>query len=87
MILTTLADYAGATSLHGVPYTFSSPRVVGRIFWAVMFIIGVTLGVIMVLESWDDWEDNPSITTVSSFSKPVTEIQFPTITGSSQLNI
>ena len=67
-----LALYADRSSIHGVSYTLdpalSRPD---RLLWLLLLAAALTLAGYMISMTLIDWQQEPTITTLQSVSKPV----------------
>ena len=51
-----------------------------RILWLLICLLCSGFALFLVLESYTEWQSKPIITTLKETSKPVSEINFPTVT-------
>ncbi len=49
-------------------------------FQSMIIVAGFVIASSMIVNMVQDWEDNPTITTLDSIATPIKEIQFPTVT-------
>ena len=76
----TFIDYTESSSLHGISYAFErNVHCWSRIFWTLICLGFFSLGVVMILQVYNDWRGSPVLTTVGDPAYPVTDIEFPAI--------
>ena len=76
----TFQSFCKNTTLHGWSYVAKGRHWIIKFFWFSIIAIGFILSGIICMEATRSWQQNPTITTVSTFFYPVTEMQFPTVT-------
>ena len=66
-ITQTAKEYGSQATVHGINYVSdsSSPHL-DRCLWLVVVVIFSMSGIILSLQSYYDWQDDPVITTVST---------------------
>ena len=75
------------STIHGIGYIANqSMNPLDRFIWLVLFLASTTIGLILVLSSYNEWQNNQVVTTLKTVAKPVTDLEFPAITicGSGQ---
>ena len=75
----TLVDYCENTSVHGFSYLPGPYPSAGnwceRVFWLAIIVTGFTCASVIINKAFVEWDDNPTLTTTTTFSKPVTKVQ------------
>ena len=80
-IAKTAKEFAERTSVHGVGYVADkNVPLFSNLLWAFVCILSMSLAIYLSVESYNQWQERPVITTLKSTAKPVTEIPFPTVT-------
>ena len=80
-MVNTLKDYSSESSIHGVQYLGDRKHSnFGRAFWMITVCIALTCTLVQVFNIWYQWVDDPIVTTLSTISLPVEEIEFPAVT-------
>ena len=79
-IATTSREYCQNTSLHGWQYLVDDEGPARKAFWAVTILAFYIAVTVLVVQTTDDWNDQPVVTTVDTFTYPADQIQFPSIT-------
>ena len=51
-----------------------------NLLWAFVCLLSMGLAIYLSVESYNQWQERPVITTLKNTAKPVTEIPFPTVT-------
>lgn len=51
-----------------------------RIFWAVVFALGISFSSYFCYQMWRKWDQSPIITSLDSFRYPVGKLPFPSVT-------
>ena len=75
------AEYADATSIHGVKYIFERQRSVGeRLCWLLLCICSLVLCVILMRPILTKYIESPTITSIGTTSYPIWHIDFPAVT-------
>jgi hypothetical protein len=81
IIFDTCREYASNTTAHGFSYIAEEGRSVGgRIFWSIIVIMAVAFTTIQMTILYNDWQNDPVITTLDTVSLPIEQIKFPAIT-------
>ncbi len=76
-----LQDFCATTTIHGFQYLVdSSLLVIARVLWFLSIAVSFTIAAFLIKQSFDDWFDNPVLTTIESTSAPVEDVPFPGIT-------
>ena len=77
----TLCEYGNTATTHGIFYIFESGRwILERIFWVIVVIIAILLALNWSWRAYQQWEDEPMLTTIATTGLPIQEIPFPSIT-------
>ena len=78
-------DYSEYSTIQGVIYIFQKQQTAcGKIFWSLVVFLMLALGTYWSFKAFNNWQDNPVITTVKTSAYPVNGIEFPAITICSQ---
>ena len=72
--------YCLNTTLHGFAYIINGKGGIEKLFWTTIVFLGFLFGGMVVNDAFIDWSENPMITTIDTFSYPVQNIQYPTLT-------
>ncbi len=72
--------YCENTTLHGWAYIPMHKNWLIRLIWLLIIATFFTFAFIITNESFQSWEDEPTITTIKNYSASMTEIPFPTVT-------
>ena len=63
----TVSDFASNTTIHGVQYVFDGTAVIiEKIAWLIICIGFTLLAIYWSLEIYDQWEENPVLTSVGT---------------------
>ena len=74
-------SYAQHSTIHGVPYIFDrNTPVLDRIFWALAVLGLLTTALIWASSAYQEWNENPVITTLKDTEKEVAGLEFPAVT-------
>ena len=74
-------DYAARSSIHGIGYIFDKQLCFGdRLLWLVATLCAVMLAMWMISSTYTSWQTNQVITTLKTTTKPVTDMEFPSVT-------
>ena len=77
----TAKEFAEHTSVHGVGYVADKKvPLFSNLLWASVCLLSMGLAIYLSVESYNQWQEKPVITTLKNTAKPVTEIPFPTVT-------
>ena len=81
IIVDTTKQYSSATTIHGISY-LSSDNVpaLERLIWLVVVILAIIFTTFQVCNLYDEWQDEPVITTLDTVALPIEEIEFPAVT-------
>ena len=77
----TAKQYAAATSIHGITYIFEGGRLfLERILWVVLVVLASILAWRLSEPLFENFSQNPVLTTVSTSGYPIENVEFPAIT-------
>ena len=77
----TAKEFAEHTSVHGVGYVADKKvPIFSNLLWASVCLLSMSLAIYLSVETYNQWQERPVITTLRNTAKPVTEIPFPTVT-------
>ena len=80
-----LNEYSGVATVHGVFYAFSKDvPLLARLVWFCLVIGGLFYAFFMSFQSFENWQNNPIITTLEDTNYPISEVEYPAITICSQ---
>ena len=80
-LVQSVEGYVSRTSIHGLAYIFDkSIGYVDSGLWILIVSISMALAMWSVTYSYINWKENQVINTLKTTNKPVTEIDFPTVT-------
>ena len=79
--LETTTEFCEATSIHGFPY-ISNDRNSGieRLFWSIVVILAISFTTYQVVVLYQEWQDEPVISTLETVAEPIEDINFPAVT-------
>ena len=74
-------EYGGKSSIHGLGYV-ADPLLppCERILWLFLFLSCFALAVFLNVSSYIAWRENMVVTNLRSTGRPVSELDFPTVT-------
>ena len=74
-------EFAGRSSIHGLGY-ISDPHlhVCDRLLWLFFFLGGLCFAIFFNISSYNAWQDNMVVTNLRSTGRPVSQLDFPTVT-------
>jgi len=68
-------NYTEFSTIQGLNYIFISHQtMIGRIFWTLTLILMFLLGFYWCNQSYQDWQNNPVQTTITTTSFPINEV-------------
>ena len=77
----TVKEYNESTSLHGLKYTTEYNRhSFERVFWMIVVVAFLTLGIFLTIRIVNKWQTSPIITTIESTNHPLSKVPFPAVT-------
>ena len=77
----TVKEYNESTSLHGLKYTTEYNRhSFERVFWMIVVVAFLTLGIFLTIRIVNKWQTSPIITTIESTNYPLSKVPFPAVT-------
>ena len=80
-ILKTSREYASVTTAHGIPYLVEDGRlVIERMLWGIVVISAVAFTTLQMTTLYQQWQDDPVITTLDTVALPIEKIEFPAVT-------
>ena len=80
-IVDTTKEYSSATTIHGIAYLSDDHvPVLQRLLWAVVVCMAIYLATYQVSNLYNDWQDDPVVTTLETVALPIEDIEFPAVT-------
>jgi len=80
-----LADYSEYSTIQGLVYIFQRRQTwFGRIFWIIIVLVMLSLGICTSIDAYNAWQQSPILTTLTSTAYPIGSIEFPAFTICSQ---
>ena len=80
-MLATIKNYSEISSIQGIVYIFASNQsLAGRFFWTSVVSLMLILGTYWSIVAYNEWEESPVLTTLTTPAMPVNDIDFPAIT-------
>ena len=80
-VFITLQDYSSDSTIHGIQYLGNRKHsTCGRAFWVIIVCIALICTSVQIFNIWYQWIDDPVMTTLSTISLPVEQIDFPAVT-------
>jgi hypothetical protein len=77
----TIKDYSEYSTIQGVIYIFQTNQTqIGKVFWSMVIIAMLALGTYWSVCAYQDWLNNPVITTIKTSALSIKEIDFPAVT-------
>ena len=74
-------DYSEYSTIQGVVYIFQTNQTqIGKFFWSLVIIAMLALGTYWSVSAYQDWQDNPVMTTIKTSALSIKEINFPAVT-------
>jgi hypothetical protein len=76
-----IQDYSEYSTIQGVIYIFQTNQTqVGKVFWSMVIVTMLALGTYWSVCAYQDWQDNPVMTTIKTSALSIKEINFPAVT-------
>ena len=73
-----LTEFLGEASIHGLNRVADTRRnFMERLIWLICISSCLIYSGILIHEEWQDWNDNPVLTTIDERTRPATMIPFP----------
>ena len=77
----TLVEYGDATSIHGISYIVGDGRLLlERVLWVVLVALCACVSLGLTKKIYDNWEQDPILTTVGTTEYDIENIEYPSIT-------
>ena len=77
----TTKQFAQATSIHGCSYIAHERNSgVERILWIIVVALALVLTAYQVITLYQQWQNEPVITTLETVAEPIENIKFPAVT-------
>ena len=77
----TLESYGSNSTVHGISYVLSGESPTSdRLFWLFLVLTSIFLAAFFSWKSYDNWMENPVITSLEETSRSVKTIKYPAIT-------
>ena len=82
----TTKQYSENTTIHGIGYIFESGlSVLERLLWILVVSLGIFFAILLSVTAYQNWQENPVLTTVATTGYPIEKVQFPAITICAQV--
>ena len=78
--LGTLRQYCKVCTPHGFSYWVSSKRTGERLFWMCVVLVCFTGSSFFIKTAIEDWNENPTRTTINALGIPITSVDHPAVT-------
>ena len=76
-----LEEFSSRSTVHGIRYVFDKGfSVFDRCLWLGIVTLCVCIAVAMISSYYTNWQENMVIITLKTTTKPVTELNFPSVT-------
>ena len=76
-----IQDYSESSTIQGVVYIFQKNQTLyGKVFWLLVILGMLSLGTLWSVWAYQDWIDNPVMTTIKTSALPIKDISFPAVT-------
>jgi hypothetical protein len=68
-VRTNARAYCETTTIHGFRYWVNAPRGIEKLFWVIVVITGFACASLIISAAFLDWQNNPGVVSINSFSK------------------
>jgi len=76
-----IKDYSEYSTVQGIIYIFQTNQTTfGKIFWSTVVFLMIVLGCYWSINAYNDWVNNPVVTTINTTAYPVRNLDFPAVT-------
>ena len=79
-LISTFRRYCEVCTPHGFSYLVSSLRTVEKLFWICVVLVCFTRSGYFIKTALEDWNNNPTQTTINALGIPITSLDHPAIT-------
>ena len=79
-ILLTAKSYASRSTIHGLGYISDEHFGISRMLWTCVVIAAISFTAFQTFSLYNQWQNEPVITTLETIALPIKEIEFPAIT-------
>ena len=77
-VIGVIEEYSEYSSIAGLLYVFMPDQTIaGKLFWIIFIILMLILGAYWSFAIYNDWQNQPVITTAASTALPVSNVEFP----------
>ena len=74
-------EFGGRSSIHGLGYISDRHlHACDRLLWLFLFLGGLCFAIFFNISSYNAWQDNMVVTNLRSTGRPVSQLDFPTVT-------
>ena len=77
-VQTTLYEFLESTTIHGLVYISTCKNRWARVLWICTIILGFGGAGYLIYDSFNDWAESPTVTSVETF--PISDVPFPEVT-------
>ena len=77
----TVEEYSNRSTVHGIGYIFD--KQIGyfdRFLWIIIVLTAMSMALYNIIDSYMDWQRDRVTTTLKTTTKPITDIDFPSVT-------
>ena len=79
--LETTKEFCDATSIHGFAYIpHDRNSAIDRVFWSIVVLLALSFTAYQVIILYEEWQNEPVITTLETVAEPIENIDFPAVT-------
>ena len=78
MVSSTLCEFLESSTIHGLVHISTAKSRAARAAWVAIVVACFAIAISMITSSYKEWQESPVSTT--STTRPITELDFPTVT-------
>jgi hypothetical protein len=76
-----IKEYTEYATIQGLVYlTLPNQTTFGKVIWASIVLLMMTMGIYWSILSYNNWQNNQVLTTIATTAFPVKKIDFPAVT-------
>ena len=80
-VIQNVEAFCEQTTIHGFLYTVGSGNhLIVKVAWFMIVAVFMTLACFLIKMSFNDWSENPTVTTTDSAAYPIENEPFPSVT-------
>ena len=78
MVIADIQEFLESSTIHGLVHISTAKSRTARVLWATIVVACFASAILMITDSYKDWQESPVSTTITTH--PINELEFPEVT-------